>query len=40
MIVIGSNQKIRKETDWSPAITLETSIEDILSDWKERLKNK
>jgi GDP-4-dehydro-6-deoxy-D-mannose reductase len=38
MVVTGSNQKIMKETGWSPDIQLETAIEDILSDWKERLK--
>jgi len=38
MVITGSNKKIMKETGWSPEIRLETAIEDILSDWKERLK--
>jgi len=38
MVITGSNQKIIKETGWVPEIKLETAIEDILSDWKERLK--
>jgi GDP-4-dehydro-6-deoxy-D-mannose reductase len=37
MIITGSNQKIIKETNWAPDILLETAIEDILADWKERL---
>jgi GDP-4-dehydro-6-deoxy-D-mannose reductase len=37
MVITGSNQKIRNETGWSPEIHLETSIVDILNDWKERL---
>lgn len=38
MVITGSNKKIMKATGWSPEIRLETAIEDILSDWKERLK--
>lgn len=38
MVITGSNKKIKKETGWEPKISLETAIEDILNDWKERLK--
>jgi GDP-4-dehydro-6-deoxy-D-mannose reductase len=38
MIVTGSNQKIKKETGWEPEINLGKSIDDILTDWQERLK--
>jgi GDP-4-dehydro-6-deoxy-D-mannose reductase len=37
MIITGSNQKIKNETGWSPEIDLGTAIDDILSDWQERL---
>jgi GDP-4-dehydro-6-deoxy-D-mannose reductase len=40
MAVIGSNQKIRRETGWSQEIQLEKAIEDILADWKERLPSE
>jgi len=37
MVITGSNEKIRKETGWAPEIVLESAVEDILTDWKERL---
>jgi len=38
MIITGSNQKIINETGWLPEIILGTAIDDILTDWQERLK--
>jgi GDP-4-dehydro-6-deoxy-D-mannose reductase len=37
MIITGSNQKIKKDTGWEPEINLGMSIDDILTDWQERL---
>jgi GDP-4-dehydro-6-deoxy-D-mannose reductase len=39
MMIIGLNKKIIQETEWKPEISLETAINDILADWKERLNN-
>jgi nucleoside-diphosphate-sugar epimerase len=38
MVITGSNQKIKNETGWFPIVELETAMQDILIDWKERLK--
>jgi GDP-4-dehydro-6-deoxy-D-mannose reductase len=38
MVITGSNQKIKKETGWFPEVELEIAVQDILVDWRERLK--
>lgn len=35
MVIIGDNQKIRTEFNWVPKISIEQSIKDIISFWKE-----
>jgi GDP-4-dehydro-6-deoxy-D-mannose reductase len=36
-IIIGSNQKIKRELNWQPAIPLERSLQDIINYWKNKL---
>ncbi len=36
-IIIGSNEKIGKDTGWKTTITLEDSLRDILEYWKTRV---
>lgn len=37
-IQVGSYQKIKKVCGWSPEISLEESLTDLLNDWRERVK--
>lgn len=37
-ILIGDNTKLSVTTGWSPAIPLETTLADVLADWRVRLK--
>jgi GDP-4-dehydro-6-deoxy-D-mannose reductase len=34
-MIIGSNEKIRRETNWQLGYTLEQSLEDIINYWSE-----
>jgi GDP-4-dehydro-6-deoxy-D-mannose reductase len=34
----GSNRKLRRDTGWSPEISLDTSLRHILDNWEARLK--
>ena len=36
-IIVGSNEKIRRETGWEPQIPLSRSLEDIVSYWQGKL---
>ncbi|MCZ8512551.1 GDP-mannose 4,6-dehydratase [Paenibacillus filicis] len=36
-IYIGSNEKIRKKVGWSPKISIEESLDDILDYWRKKL---
>lgn len=35
----GSYDKLRRETDWWPAVDFDQSLQDILNDWERKLKN-
>lgn len=37
-VQVGSFQKLRKVTGWSPKISVEQSLSDLLADWRERVK--
>lgn len=37
-VIIGSNEKIKKELGWSPVISIEESLDDIIHYWKTKLK--
>lgn len=34
----GSNDQIRREVGWQPEITLETSLNDVLNEWVEKMR--
>ncbi|MGL4982871.1 MAG: GDP-mannose 4,6-dehydratase, partial [Treponemataceae bacterium] len=34
-IVVGDNSKIKKELNWTPSISIEQSIKDIISFWSK-----
>jgi GDP-4-dehydro-6-deoxy-D-mannose reductase len=36
-VIIGSNEKIKKECSWQPGISLEESLHDILQFWEKQL---
>lgn len=35
--VCGNCEKLQRDTDWKPEISIDQSLQDILEDWKERL---
>jgi len=35
-VLVGDNQKIRKETEWMPLIPLEQSLRDLLHEWRSK----
>ena len=37
-VVRGSYQLIQQATGWTPTIPLERTIEDLLDDWRERVR--
>lgn len=37
-VLVGDNRKIREELSWIPEIPLERSLEDLLEDWRSRVK--
>ena len=36
-IIIGSSEKIKKELNWNPAIPIDTSLQDIIRYWQEKI---
>ena len=38
-IIIGSNDKIRREIGWEPSIDMHRSLEDVIGFWKSQFKN-
>ena len=36
-IIIGSNKKIKNVCDWSPMISIDKSLTDIINYWKEKI---
>ena len=38
-IIIGSNEKIRREIGWEPSIDMHRSLEDVIGFWKSQYKN-
>jgi GDP-4-dehydro-6-deoxy-D-mannose reductase len=39
-VLIGSSQKIRKDTEWKPEIPLEKTLLDLLEYWRKRIKSE
>lgn len=37
-VIIGSNKKIYSEVGWKPEIALEKALEDVVEDWRKRLR--
>jgi GDP-4-dehydro-6-deoxy-D-mannose reductase len=35
--VCGSYEKLHRDTDWKPEISIDQSLTDILQDWKDKL---
>lgn len=38
-VIIGSNQKIQRQTSWKPAIPLEQSLQDIIDYWRAEIRS-
>lgn len=38
--LVGDARRLRRATGWSPAIPLETTLRDLLDDWRARLSEK
>jgi GDP-4-dehydro-6-deoxy-D-mannose reductase len=38
-LVLGSNEKITRETDWKPVHDLRTSLKDLLDYWRMKVRN-
>jgi GDP-4-dehydro-6-deoxy-D-mannose reductase len=36
-ILVGSNKKLRRDTDWSPIISIDKTLKDIFDYWREYL---
>jgi GDP-4-dehydro-6-deoxy-D-mannose reductase len=36
-VLVGDNSKLATTTGWSPTIPLETTLADVLADWRARL---
>ena len=36
-LVLGDNQRLRRDTDWQPAHSLDATLGDLLADWRSRL---
>jgi GDP-4-dehydro-6-deoxy-D-mannose reductase len=36
-VLVGDNSKLRAATGWTPSIPLETTLADVLADWRRRL---
>jgi len=37
LLLLGDNQKIKRETSWEPQIPLKQSLTDLLNYWREKL---
>jgi GDP-4-dehydro-6-deoxy-D-mannose reductase len=35
--LMGDNTRLAKATGWAPTIALETTLADVLADWRERV---
>jgi GDP-4-dehydro-6-deoxy-D-mannose reductase len=36
-VLVGDNGALRAATGWEPTIPLETTLSDVLADWRDRL---
>jgi len=39
-VLVGSSQKLRKDTEWKPEIPLEKTLLDLLEYWRKRMKSE
>jgi GDP-4-dehydro-6-deoxy-D-mannose reductase len=37
-VIYGSHQKLTKITGWKPKILLEKTLDDVVDDWRTRVK--
>lgn len=39
-IIIGSNEKIKRDLNWVPQYSIDTTIRDVIKEWKEKLSDR